>query len=162
EETSFHPGRTAKLYVKSKNKEMVYAATLGEVHPEVSENYECPNRTFVAVADAGVLIAASTTEKQYSQLPKFPAITRDLAVVVSEELYVAQMLQAIKQKGGEYLKDVSIFDVYKGAQVPDGMKSVAIALSFRASDRTLKDEDVNIAMERILKNLEKNFDAQRR
>ncbi len=162
EETSFHPGRTAKLYVKSKNKEMVYAATLGEVHPEVSENYECPNRTFVAVADAGVLIAASTTEKQYSQLPKFPAITRDLAVVVSEELYVAQMLQAIKQKGGEYLKDVSIFDVYKGAQVPDGMKSVAIALSFRASERTLKDEDVNIAMERILKNLEKNFDAQRR
>ncbi len=162
EESSFHPGRTAKLYVEGKNKEMLYAATLGEVHPQVAENYECPGRTYVALADVGVLIAASTTEKHYSQLPKFPAITRDLAVVVSEELYVAQILQAIKQKGGEYLEDVSIFDVYKGAQVPDGMKSVAIALSFRASDRTLKDEDVNIAMERILKNLEKSFDAQRR
>lgn len=162
EEASFHPGRTAKLFIKTKNKEMVYAATLGEVHPEVAENYECPSRTYVAVADAEVLIDASTTEKQYSQLPKFPAITRDLAVVVNNELYVAQMLEVIKQKGGEYLEEVSIFDVYKGAQVPDGMKSVAFALSFRALDKTLKDEDVNIAMERILKNLEKNFDAQRR
>lgn len=162
EEVNFHPGRTAKLYVKGKNKEMLYAATLGEIHPEVAENYECPQRTYVAVGDAGVLIEASTTEKQYSQLPKFPAITRDLAIVVRDELYAAKMIEAIKQKGGEYLEEVSVFDVYKGAQVPEGMKSVAFALSFRASDKTLKDEDVNTAMERILKNLEKNFDAQRR
>jgi phenylalanyl-tRNA synthetase beta chain len=161
-EASFHPGRTAKLYVKGKNKEMVYAATLGEIHPEVAENYECPSRTYVAVADTNVLIEASTTEKQYSQLPKFPAITRDLAIVVKDELYVAQIIEVIKQKGGEYLEEVSIFDVYKGAQVPEGMKSVAFALSFRALDRTLKDEDVNVAMDRILKNLEKSFDAQRR
>ncbi len=162
EETSFHPGRTAKLFVKSKNNKMVYAGILGEIHPEVAENFECPNRTYVAAVDAGVLIDASTTEKQYRQLPKFPAITRDLAVVVDAELYVAQMLDTIKQKGGEYLEEVNIFDVYKGSQVPDGMKSVAFALSFRALDKTLKDEDVNIAMERILKNLEKKFDAQRR
>ena len=141
---------------------MVYAATLGEIHPEVAENYECPSRTYVAVADTNVLIEASTTEKQYSQLPKFPAITRDLAIVVKDELYVAQIIEVIKQKGGEYLEEVSIFDVYKGAQVPEGMKSVAFALSFRALDRTLKDEDVNVAMDRILKNLEKSFDAQRR
>jgi phenylalanyl-tRNA synthetase beta chain len=162
EETSFHPGRTARLYVKSKNNKIVCAGILGEIHPEVAENYECPNRTYIAEADAGVLIDASTTEKQYRQLPKFPAITRDLAVVVDTELYVAQMLEAIRQKGGEYLEEVSIFDVYKGAQVPDGKKSVAFSLSFRALDKTLKDEDVNIAMERILKTLETKFGAQRR
>ena len=162
DEPSFHPGRTAKLFVESNNREMVYAATLGEIHPEIAENYECPNRTYAAMADVGILIAASTTEKHYSQLAKFPAITRDLAVVVSDELYAAQILKDIKQKGGEYLEEVSIFDVYKGAQVPDGMKSMAFALSFRAPDKTLKDEDVNIAMERILKNLEKKFGAQRR
>ncbi|HHU90756.1 MAG TPA: phenylalanine--tRNA ligase subunit beta [Clostridiaceae bacterium] len=162
EETCFHPGRTAKFFVRSKNKEMVYGGILGEVHPEVAENYECPDRTYVAVADVGVLIDASTTEKQYRQLPKFPAITRDLAVVVDAELYVSQMLDTIKQKGGEYLEEVNIFDVYKGAQVPDGMKSVAFSLSFRALDKTLKDEDVNIAMEKILKRLEKEFGAQRR
>lgn len=131
---------------------------MGEIHPEVAENYECPNRTYIAEADAGVLIDASTTEKQYRQLPKFPAITRDLAVVVDTELYVAQMLEAIRQKGGEYLEEVSIFDVYKGAQVPDGKKSVAFSLSFRALDKTLKDEDVNIAMERILKLSRQNLE----
>ncbi|MGI6085832.1 MAG: phenylalanine--tRNA ligase subunit beta [Acetivibrionales bacterium] len=162
DDVTFHPGRTAKLYVKGKSDEMLYAAILGEIHPEVAENYECPQRTYVAVADAGVLIEASTTEKQYSQLPKFPAVTRDLAVVVRDELYAAQMIEAIKNKGGEYLEEVRVFDVYKGAQVPEGMKSVAFALSFRAPDKTLKDEDVNEAMEQILKNLEKNFYAQRR
>ena len=162
EEAGFHPGRTARLLVKNKNNEMVNAGILGEIHPDVAENYECPNRTYVATADVAVLIDASTTEKQYRPLPKFPAITRDLAVVVDAELYVAQMLQTIKQKGGEYLEEVNIFDVYRGTQVPDGKKSVAFSLSFRASDRTLKDEDVNIAMDRILKGLEKEFGAQRR
>lgn len=161
-EASFHPGRTAKLYIESKNKEMVYTGILGEIHPEVSENYECPKRTYVATANVAVLIEASTIEKQYKQLPRFPAITRDLAVVVKDELFVGQLMDTIKQKGGEYLENVSLFDVYKGAQVPEGMKSIAFALSFRASDRTLTDEDVNVAMERILKNLEKNFNAHLR
>ena len=72
------------------------------------------------------------------------------------------LISAINQKGGEFLEDVSLFDIYKGEQVPEGKKSVAFSLSFRASDRTLVDEDVNTAMARILKNLEKNFGAQLR
>lgn len=159
---SFHPGRTAKLFIRNKDNEMVYAAILGEVHPEVAENFECPKRTYIAMADVQVLIDASSVEKQYKQLPKFPAITRDLAVVVKDEVYVGQLMDLIEQKGGEYLEEVSLFDVYKGEQVADSMKSVAFALSFRAQERTLTDEDVNIAMERILKNLEKTFDAQLR
>ncbi len=159
---SFHPGRTAKLYVKGKNNKLEYAAILGEVHPEVVEKMECPKRTYIAMADVSVLMEASGTDRQYKQLPKFPAITRDMAVVVRDDIFVAQLTDAIKQKGGEFLEEVNLFDVYKGAQVPEGMKSVAFALSFRASDRTLKDDDVNIAMERILKNLARNFEAQLR
>lgn len=162
DDPSFHPGRTAKLYVKGSNNELKYAAIIGEIHPEVAEKTECPKRTYIAVADVSVLLEASSTDRQYKQLPKVPAITRDMAVVVKDNIFVAQLIDAIKQKGGEFLEEVSLFDVYKGAQVPDGMKSVAFALSFRASDRTLKDDDVNIAMERILKNLSKNFDAQLR
>lgn len=158
-EASFHPGRTARLFIKNSQNEMVYAAILGEVHPEVAENFECPERTYLAMADIQVLIEASSVEKQYKQLPRFPAITRDLAIVVKDEVYVGQLIDSIKQKGGEYLEDVSLFDVYKGAQVTEGMKSVAFALSFRAQERTLTDEDVNIAMERILKNLEKEHNA---
>ncbi len=162
DDPSFHPGRTAKLYVKGKNNMLEYAAILGEVHPEVVEKNECPKRTYIAMADVSVLMEASDTDRQYKQLPKFPAITRDMAVVVRDDIFVAQLTDAIKQKGGEYLEEVNLFDVYKGAQVPEGMKSVAFALSFRASDRTLKDDDVNIAMERILKNLARNFEAQLR
>lgn len=153
----FHPGRTANLYIDGK-----MAGTLGEIHPEVAERTECPPRTYVAMLDVQILIDASRTDKQYKQLPRFPAITRDLAIVVRDELYVADLMKAIEQKGGEYLEEVKLFDVYKGAQVPEGMKSVAFSLSFRAPDKTLKDEEVTQAMDRILKNLEKTFGAQLR
>mgnify|MGYP001234947688 CR=1 FL=1 len=162
DDPTFHPGRTARLYVKGKDNEYKYAAILGEIHPEVAEKTECPERTYVAMADVHVLIDASDTGRQYKQLPKFPAITRDMAIVVRDDIFVAQLIDAIKQKGGEFLEEAKLFDVYKGAQVPEGMKSVAFALSFRATDRTLKDEEVNIAMERILKHLNRNFDAQLR
>jgi len=158
---TFHPGRTARLYVGAKG-ELKDCGILGEIHPEVAEKNECPKRTYVAMLDVATLIEASSTEKQYKQLPKFPAVTRDLAVVVDDGIYVADLISAINQKGGEFLEDVSLFDIYKGEQVPEGKKSVAFSLSFRASDRTLVDEDVNTAMARILKNLEKNFGAQLR
>jgi phenylalanyl-tRNA synthetase beta chain len=162
DDPSFHPGRTARLYVKGKDNELKYAAILGEIHPEVAEKMECPQRTYVAMADVSVLIEASDTSRQYKQLPKFPAITRDIAVVVKDDIFVAQLIDAIRQKGGEFLEAVELFDVYKGAQVPEGMKSIAFALSFRAADRTLKDEEVNVAMERIIKNLNRSFEAQLR
>lgn len=158
---TFHPGRTARLFIKKKG-ENVDCGILGEIHPEVAEKNECPHRTYVAMLNVPALIEASTTDRQYRQLPKFPAVARDLAVVVKDELYVADIINVIRQKGGEFLEDVSLFDVYRGEQVPDGMKSVAFSLSFRAADRTLKDEDVNSAMERILKHLGKRFGAQLR
>lgn len=158
---AFHPGRTAKLFLNIDAKR-VECAVLGEIHPEVAEKNECPQRTYIAIADLSALIEASTTNRQYKQLPRFPATTRDLAVILKDEFYVADIIAAIRQKGGEYLEDVQLFDIYKGAQVPEGMKSAAFALSFRASDRTLKDEDVNSVMDNILKNLDVKFGAQLR
>lgn len=158
---TFHPGRTARLFVW-KNGERKDCGVLGEIHPEVAKKNECPQRTYVAMLDVETLIEASSLEKQYNQLPKFPAVTRDLAIVVDDNVYVADLMAAIQEKGGEFLEYVNLFDVYKGEQVPEGKKSVAFALSFRSNDRTLKDEDVNVAMDRILKNLEKGFDAQLR
>ena len=162
DEPSFHPGRTAGLFIKTTDGSVKRAAILGEIHPEVAENTECPARTYVAMADVGVLIEASTLSRKYEQLPRFPALTRDMAIVIKDDIYVADLINVIRRKGGEFLEDARLFDVYKGSQVPDGMKSAAFALSFRAPDRTLKDEEVNIAMERILKNLEKDFGAQLR
>lgn len=162
DDPTFHPGRTAKLYVKDQDNEYRYAAILGEIHPDVAGKMECPERTYIAMADVQTLIEASDTGRQYKQLPKFPAITRDIAVVVKDDIYVAQLMDAIWKSGGEYLENVELFDVYKGSQVPEGMKSVAFALAFRAAERTLKDEDVNTAMESILKTLNDKFSAQLR
>lgn len=158
---SFHPGRTAKMQLMGPDGAKT-VAILGEVHPEVAENFECPECTYVAIIDVEPLIVASQKTIQFKPLPKFPAVSRDLAIVVRETKFVADLVKAIREKGGDYLEDVRLFDIYKGSQVPEGMKSVAFALTFRALERTLKDEDVNQAMSSILKHLEQTVGAQLR
>ena len=111
------------------------------------------------MADVKTLIEASDMSRQYKQLPRFPTIIRDIAIVVRDELYVAQLMDVIRKSGGEYLEDVELFDVYKGAQVPEGMKSVAYTLTFRSPDRTLVDDEVNRIMEKIINGLKAELDA---
>jgi len=162
EDPSFHPGRTASLIIGTPDSKSQKAGVLGEVHPEVAEKTECPERTYAAMFDVSLLIDASTLARKFKPLPKFPAVPRDIAVVVRDEVYVADLIKAISKAAGDILEDVSLFDVYKGSQVPEGMKSTAFALTFRSPDRTLKDEEVNKAMERILKSLEHQFGARLR
>jgi len=162
EEPSYHPGRTASLNVRLPDGLWEKAGVLGEIHPEVAEKTECPERTYAAVFYVDPLIRASTFDRKYRQLPRFPAVPRDIAVVVSDEVYAADLIKAISKAAGDILEDVSLFDVYKGSQVPEGMKSMAFALTFRSPDRTLKEEEVNKAMERILKSLEHQFGAKLR
>ena len=135
---------------------------LGEIHPEAAEKTDCPERTYAAIFEVASLIHASTFARKFRPLPRFPAVPRDIAVVVRDEVYVADLIKAISKAAGDMLEDVSLFDVYKGSQVPEGMKSTAFALTFRSPDRTLKDEEVNKAMERILKSLEHQFEAKLR
>jgi phenylalanyl-tRNA synthetase beta chain len=157
ESPAFHPGRTAKLIVNGQR-----VGILGEIHPEVIENFECPERTYVAVLDSKPLIDNTCLVPQYKALPKFPAVSRDIAMLVRDEIMVKNIEEIIIKRSGKILEDLRLFDVYKGKQVTEGMKSVAYSITFRAADRTLTDEDVNKVMDKILDGLKNNLGAQLR
>lgn len=154
---SFHPGRTAAIEVKDK-----IIGVLGELHPDVVENYELTHRAVACKIDLEDLMAAERPKPQYERLPKFPAVDRDLALVVKEEIKTQDMIDVIINAGGKILKKVKVFDVYQGEQVPEGHKSQAFSLLFQAPDRTLKDEEVAKQTDKIARALKKEFDAELR
>lgn len=154
---TFHPGRTASLLINGEN-----AGIIGEIHPSVAEKFECPERTYVGVIDVENLVESAVLMSQYKPLPKFPAVSRDIAMLVKDEILVKQIEDIIKQRSGKILEDIKLFDVYKGKQVPEGMKSVAYSITFRASDRTLTDDEVGKTMTKILDGLKNNLEAQLR
>ncbi len=105
------------------------------------------------------LYGCAATVKLYQPLPKFPASARDIAVLVADEVPVASLEAAIRSSAGSILESVTLFDVYRGSQVPEGKKSVAYSLSMRASDRTLTDEECDAAMQKAIRALETEFSA---
>ncbi len=157
ENTAFHPGRTANLVI---NNEI--AGIFGEIHPEVSKQFEGPERSYVAVLDVAILIENSKMDRKYTQLPKFPAVTRDIAMTIKEDIMVKQIETVIKKQAGRMLESIKLFDVYKGKQVPEGMKSVAYSITFREIEKTLTDAEVDIAMKKVVDGLKKSFDAELR
>ena len=162
---SYHPGRTAMLLINRKEDGNVYkepAGILGEIHPKVAQRFEAAERTYVAMLDIEPLVAAASVKAQYKPLPKFPAISRDIALLVKDEILVKQIEDIIRQRSGRIFEDVKLFDVYKGKQVPDGMKSIAYSITFRAEDKTLTDEEVGKTMQKILEGLKSSLDAQLR
>lgn len=146
---TFHPGRCAVI---SKDGEEI--GVIGEIHPLVCANYGINTRVYVGKLKMRKLYALQSADKKYHPLPKFPASTRDLALLCDDSLPVLTMEQAIKAAAGKILEKVELFDVYKGSQIADGKKSVAFNITMRASDRTLTDEEVGGAMNKILKALE--------
>ncbi len=154
---SFHPGRTAKLLIKGRE-----AGVLGEIHPEVAQKFEAAERNYAAMLDIEPMVANASLKAQYKPLPKFPAVTRDIALLVKDEVLVKQIEDVIRQRSGRIFEDLKLFDVYKGKQVPEGMKSIAYSITFRAEDKTLTDEEVGKTMRRILDGLKDNVGAQLR
>lgn len=154
---SFHPGRTAKMLINGKE-----CGVIGEIHPNVARKFEASERTYVCMLDIEPLVANASVKAKYKPLPKFPAVTRDIALLVRDEVLVKQIEDVIRKKAGKILEDIKLFDIYKGKQVPDGMKSIAYSITFRAEDRTLTDEDVNKAMQKIVEGLKNELDAQLR
>ncbi len=154
---SFHPGRTAKLIINSTD-----CGIIGEVHPAVSEKFEAAQRNYIAMIDIEPLINNAVLKPEYKPLPRFPAVTRDIAMLVDDSVPVKQIENQIILKGGKILEEVRLFDVYKGKQVPDGKKSVAYSILFRSADRTLTDEEVGKAMADIIKALSEKLNAQLR
>ena len=144
----YHPGRCAKLYSGE-----TYLGTIGEIHTAVAENYGIGTRVYVARLDCNTLFAVRSGDKEYHPLPKFPATTRDLALLCDDELPVQSIEKAIRAGAGKLLEKTELFDIYKGKQIPEGKKSVAYNITMRSADRTLTDEDVEKAMNKILKNL---------
>lgn len=145
----FHPGRTAKILVNGKE-----LAVLGEIHPEVRNNYSIGTRCYVAQISLDVLFQEKGADKVYHALPKFPAVTRDLAFVCEKSIPVLKLEKLIAKASGKVLESVELFDVYEGAQVGSGMKSVAFSLKLRSAERTLTDEDADTAVKKAVKALE--------
>lgn len=148
DDPTFHPGRCATLSIDGAPVGM-----LGEAHPVVCENYEIGTRVYLACLDLEALRAHLLPETGFRPLPKFPASTRDLALLCDDLLPVAKIEKTIKEAAGKLLESVTLFDVYRGEQVASGKKSVAYSLALRAPDRTLTDEEADAAVKRALKAL---------
>ncbi|MEG6512490.1 phenylalanine--tRNA ligase subunit beta [Desulforamulus ruminis] len=157
QDPSFHPGRCAKIEIQGE-----LLGVLGELHPNVVENYELPGRVMALKIDLQVLAGYPRPVKQYRSLLKFPAVERDLAVLVKQEVAAAHMLTIIQKAGGDLLRSVEIFDLYQGSQVPEGFKSVAFSMKFQAEDRTLTDQEVADKMQRIARSLSAQTGAELR
>ncbi|MBB6218249.1 phenylalanyl-tRNA synthetase beta chain [Anaerosolibacter carboniphilus] len=154
---TFHPGRCANLLWENH-----ILGVFGEIHPDVAENYDLEVRTYLGEIDFNIVLQLTRLDRIYKALPKYPAITRDIALVVKDEVYVKQIEDVIKGNGGKLLEQVQLFDVYKGKQIKEGYKSVAYALTYRGEDRTLTDEEVVKVHDKILSQLKEKLDAQLR
>ena len=147
--TFLHPGRQANI---------IYDGTvvgyLGEVHPDVADIYGIGERAYIAVIDMPEIVARATFDRKYEGIAKFPAVNRDLSMVVPKNIMVGQIEEVIEKNGGAHLESYSLFDLYEGAQIKPGFKSVAYSITFRAKDRTLEESDISKAMDKILAGLE--------
>ncbi len=143
-----HPGRQADVIY---NGEIM--GYLGEVHPAVLDNYEIGEKAYLAVIDIRKVTEYATFDRKYEGLAKYPAVTRDLSMVMGKNILVGDVEKVFEKRGGKLLESMSLFDVYEGAQIKLGYKSVAYSLTFRAKDRTLEDKDITPVMEKILADL---------
>ncbi len=150
-EPYLHPGRQATASIGDKK-----LAVFGEVHPDVAADYGIETRAYVAEIDLQTLFAIETPRVIYKALPRFPAVERDLALLCNTDMPVAEIEKIIRKAGGKILDSIQLFDVYQGAQIEAGKKSVAYSLKFRSPDRTLSDEDIDPALNKIFEKLREN------
>lgn len=151
---SYHPGRCAKVYVNGQE-----IGVLGQIHPLVAANYGVDTELFCAELKFDALFAARGADPVYTPLPKFPAVTRDIAVLVDSAVTVGALEACILSAAKGLLKDVKLFDIYNGANLPEGKKSVAFNLILRADDRSLTAQEADDEVKTVLEALEKDFGA---
>ena len=156
-EINLHPGRSAKILI---GKDRI--ASFGEVHPEVLENYGINEKVYYAVIDIEKFAKYGKDNKKYTPIPKYPAVERDIALVVDEDVEVGQIENIISKKAKNILERAELFDVYRSDKLGENKKSVAYELIFRAQDRTLTDDEIKNTMEVIIKELQANLGAELR
>lgn len=152
--SAYHPGRCARVRAGAHN-----LGVFGSVHPTVAKNYGLSGEVLAAELSVEALFACASNVKLYQPLPKFPASSRDIAVIVDNAVPAAALEATITKAAGAMLESVRLFDVYQGQNIPEGKKSMAYSLSLRAPDRTLKDEECDRAMQDAIAALEKEFHA---
>ncbi len=154
---TFHAGRCAEVFAKGKRLGVV-----GQIHPSVCDNFKIDTEVYAAFIDFEIIAELFDMSKHYVALPKFPAVTRDIAVTVDKTVPVGDIVKIIKAQKSDIIEDYKLFDIYEGAQLGENKKSVAYSITLRGSDRTLTDDDVNPIIEKILKELEEKLGAQLR
>lgn len=145
-----HPGRQASVVYDGKE-----LGFLGEVHPDVLDNFSIAQKAYVAVLDMELLSDAASFDVKYAGVPKFPAILRDISLSMRKNVLAGDVEKVIREKGGKLVESYELFDVYEGSQLMKGYKSLAYKIVFRADDRTLTDEEVGASMNKIIRELEK-------
>ena len=143
-----HPGRKAEIVYEG-----VVVGYVGEIHPEVADRYKIGERVYVAVLDMPTVIPFADFDRKYQGIAKYPAVTRDLSMVVPKEVLVGQIEDVLAQRGGKLLESYKLFDLYEGSQILAGFKSVAYSITFRAKDHTLTEDEVGGVMKKILNGL---------
>lgn len=145
----FHPGKSADILLGKK-----VLGSFGEVHPKVLANYNMDETSYVLEMDLLTLYDSADLERKYTEIPKYPSVTRDIAVLVDDAVLVQEMETIFRKQGGNLLESYALFDVYKGTQLPEGKKSVAYNLVYRNKDKTLTDKEVNKVHDKIVRTLE--------
>ena len=144
-----HPGRQA---------DMVYEGTvvgyLGEVHPLVADNYGIGERAYIAMIDIKSVLEFANFDRKFTGIAKYPAVTRDISMLVPKQVLAGQIEDILAQRGGKILESYQLFDIYEGSQIKGGYKSMAYALVFRDYDKTLEESEISAAMKKILNGLE--------
>jgi phenylalanyl-tRNA synthetase beta chain len=154
---TFHPGRCASITAGGQS-----LGTIGQINPNVAEHFGISAPVYALEISFEALYALSDTEKKYKPLPKYPAMKRDFAMVVAEEVLVGDLEKGIQAKAGDLLESVVLFDIYRGSPVPTGSKSVAFSLVYRANDRTLKEAEVTEINTKVLVSLKEAYNASLR
>ena len=154
---TFHPGRCAKISAGNK-----VIGIIGEIHPAVSRKYGIETPVYIAELDFENVFLNIKTDIKFKELPKYPAVTRDIAMLVDKTVPVADIENVIKKASGKMLESLQLFDVYEGKQIPEGKKSVAYSAIYRSADRSLTGDEVQKVFDKVVKNLENQIGAQLR
>ncbi len=157
ENKSYHPGRCAKVLINGDT-----LGYIGQIHPSVADSFKLDTEIYAAELDLNTILKHATFDREYKALPKFPASSRDLALVIDKNISVGEIEKIIKDNETDILESFNLFDVYEGAQVGLNKKSVAYSLKFRAADRTLTDGEINEVTDKILTELKTKLNAELR
>ena len=151
---SYHPGRCAVITMDG-----MEVGVMGQVHPLVAQNYGIDTDVYCAELNFTRLFQCQLPDATYTPLPKYPTVSRDLALVCAEDITVAQVEEVITSAAGKLLRDVKLFDIYRGVGIPEGKKSMAFSLELRADDRTLTDTDSEAVISKVLQALKDKLDT---